>query len=581
MRDFANRKYLRAVRKYRKERRNKETVPFEERQFPIQISQSETNMSTSDLRSWPIFSLLKPDFVSQIHMVVVYGNLGNEALIVTKDKMVYALGNNIAGCLGTGDAHSTLYPKKVETLCGKDIKTFAYGSGPHVLALTKEGQVYSWGHNGYCELGNGTCNQGLTPTLVNMPNVSGSIFMKRIVDIACGSHHSVALTEEGEVYAWGQNSCGQVGSSISTNQGAPRQVNSNLAGKKVVNISCGQTSTMAVIENGEVFGWGYNGVGQLGIGNYVNQMTPCRVAALLGVVIVKVVCGYAHTLALTDEGKLYVWGGNSYGQLGIGNKTNACNPVMFKHQMGRVSDIAALHYNHISIAVGEGGCVYMWGHCRGQSITTPTATPFSNVHDALACYGSPSVMHQPLVLYVNEDSSLLECLGTAFDDPSTSDLTIQVENQPIHVHKAILKIRCSYFRTMFQHNWAENNQNVIEHDQFSYIVYKAFLKYLYTDVIDLPVEKALELLDLANAYCENNLKKHCIRMIKQGITVSNVAYLYSIAIEYNAEELEEFCFKFALNHMTAVTQTENFAKLDENTVKTFIINAGKAGAFKT
>lgn len=85
--------------------------------------------------------------------------------------------------------------------------------------------------------------------------------------------------------------------------------------------------------------------------------------------------------------------------------------------MGRVSDIAAMHYNHISIAVGEGGRVYMWGHCRGQSITTPTATPFSNVHDALACYGSPSVMHKPLVLHLNEESSILECLGTAFDDP--------------------------------------------------------------------------------------------------------------------------------------------------------------------
>ncbi|XP_011699349.1 PREDICTED: RCC1 and BTB domain-containing protein 1-like isoform X2 [Wasmannia auropunctata] len=538
-------------------------------------------MCTSDLRSWPIFSLLEPEFVSQIHMVVVYGNLGNEALIVTRDKMVYALGNNIAGCLGTGDAHSTLYPKKVEALCEKDIKTFAYGSGPHVLVLTKEGEVYSWGHNGYCELGNGTCNQGLTPTLVNMPTMNGGLGMKRIVDIACGSHHSVALTEDGEVYAWGQNNCGQVGSSISTNQGAPRQVNSNLAGKKVVYISCGQTSTMAVVENGEVYGWGYNGVGQLGIGNYVNQMTPCRVGSLIGTVIVKVACGYAHTLALTDEGKLYVWGGNSYGQLGIGNKTNACNPVMVSHEMGRVSDIAALHYNHISIAVGEGGRVYMWGHCRGQSITTPTATPFSNVHDALACYGSPSVMHKPLILHANEESGILECLETAFDDPTTSDLTIQVEGQCIHVHKAILKIRCPYFKTMFQHNWAENNKNVIEHDQFSYVVYKAFLKYLYTDVIDLPVEKALELLDLANAYCESNLKKHCIRMIKQGITVSNVAYLYSIAIEYSAEELEEFCFKFALNHMTAVTQTENFAKLDENTVKTFIIKAGKAGVFRT
>ena len=110
------------------------------------------------------------------------------------------------------------------------------------------------------------------------------------------------------------------------------------------------------------------------------------------------------------------------------------------------------------------------------------------------------------------------------------------------------------------------SDSVIEHDQFSYIVYKAFLKYLYTDVIDLPMEKALgkldtswavidlstfmieatsfvtELLDLANAYCESNLKKHCIWMIKQGITVSNVAYLYSIAIEYNEEVAKQLYY---------------------------------------
>lgn len=61
------------------------------------------------------------------------------------------------------------------------------------------GKVYSWGHNGYCELGNGTCNQGLTPILVNMPTLGAGLNMKRIVDIACGSHHSLVLTEDGEV----------------------------------------------------------------------------------------------------------------------------------------------------------------------------------------------------------------------------------------------------------------------------------------------------------------------------------------------------------------------------------------------
>lgn len=84
--------------------------------------------------------------------------------------------------------------------------------------------------------------------------------------------------------------------------------------------------------------------------------------------------------------------------------------------MGKVSDIAAVHCKHISIAIGEEGCVYIWGDCRGQSIAIPTVTTFSNMYDALACYGLPSVMHKPLILYNNEEPSVLECLGNSFDD---------------------------------------------------------------------------------------------------------------------------------------------------------------------
>lgn len=72
---------------------------------------------------------------------------------------------------------------------------------------------------------------------------------------------------------------------MNSNQGAPRKVNSILSEKKVVSITCGQTSSIALTDVGEVYGWGYNGVGQLGIGNYINQSSPCRVAALVGVVI--------------------------------------------------------------------------------------------------------------------------------------------------------------------------------------------------------------------------------------------------------------------------------------------------------
>ncbi|KAK7864423.1 hypothetical protein R5R35_000463 [Gryllus longicercus] len=529
-----------------------------------------------DLKNWTIFSLLEPEFVAKIKMACVFGNLGNEALIVTKDDEVLALGSNAAGCLGLGNLNSTLVPLRVDALCGKQIAGFAYGSGPHVLAYTEDGDLYTWGHNGYCELGNGSSNQCWVPSLVQ-----SMLTGKVVVEVACGSHHSLALTDDGEVYAWGQNNCGQVGSGMSANQSLPRRVNSVLSARRCITIACGQTSSIAVTDTGEVYGWGYNGNGQLGLGNNVNQLNPCRVGALAGVVVTRVACGYAHTLALTDVGALYAWGANSYGQLGTGTKTNANAPVLVASNVGRVVDVAATHLAHISAAMTQSFRVYMWGQCRGQSVSSPVATPFSSLHDVFACFASPSVMWQPVQVEQQVCERVADSMRQAFDDQSTSDLTIMVQDRSIHVHKAVLKIRCLHFRSMFQEHWQEDNQSVIQIDQFSHTVYRAFLQYLYTDEVNLSPESALELLVLASAYCETQLKHRCEQIIRQGITVENAAMLYATAIEYQAKELEEFCFKFFLNHMTAIIQSEGFSSLDEQTVKDFIRKAAKCGAFKS
>ncbi|CAL1267530.1 unnamed protein product [Larinioides sclopetarius] len=95
------------------------------------------------------------------------------------------------------------------------------------------------------------------------------------------------------------------------------------------------------------------------------------------------------------------------------------------------------------------------------------------------------------------------------------------------------------------------------------------------------VKMKKRLLDLANSFCEVQLKKHCECIIKHGITVENVAMLCAMAIKYCAKELEEFCFGFALNHLTAVNQTEAFNKLEEPTIKNFIVKAARHGALST
>uniref|UniRef100_A0A4W4HJS1 BTB domain-containing protein n=1 Tax=Electrophorus electricus TaxID=8005 RepID=A0A4W4HJS1_ELEEL len=382
------------------------------------------------------------------------------------------------------------------------------------------------------------------------------------------------------VFAWGYNNCGQVGSGSTANQPTPRRVSCCLQNKAVVSIACGQTSSMAVSDNGEVYCWGYNGNGQLGLGNNGNQLTPCRVAALQGLCVLQIASGYAHALALTDEGLLYSWGANTYGQLGTGNKINQLSPMKVMADKERIVEIAACHSTHTSAAKTQSGHVYMWGQCRGQSLTSPHLTHFPCTDDVFACFAAPGVTWRLLSIEHDGFLTVAQSLKKEFDSPETSDLKFSVDGKFIHVHKAVLKIRCEHFRSMFQSHWNEDMKEVIEIDQFSYPVYRSFLEFLYTDTVDLPPEDAIGLLDLATAYCENRLKRLCQHIIKRGISVENAFSLLSAAVRYDAEDLEEFCFKFCVNHLTEVTQTSAFWQIDGNLLKEFIRRASRCGAFK-
>ncbi|KAL3056110.1 hypothetical protein OYC64_018751 [Pagothenia borchgrevinki] len=528
-----------------------------------------------DVTKWPIFSMMGPQELSSIRKACVFGTSANEAVFITKDDEVYVIGLNCSSCLGTGDSQSSIVPKKLDFLSGRKVVSVSYGSGPHILLATEDGELFAWGHNGYSQLGNGTTNQGAAPLLV-----SASLMNKKVTEVACGSHHSMALTDSGEVYAWGYNNCGQVGSGSTANQPTPRRVSSCLQNKVAVGIVCGQTSSLAVLDNGEVYGWGYNGNGQLGLGNSGNQLTPCRLAALQGLCVQQIVSGYAHSLALTDEGLLFAWGANTYGQLGTGNKSNQLSPLLIMTEKERIVEVAACHSTHTSACKTQSGQVYMWGQCRGQSIVLPLLTHFTCTDDVFACFATPSVMWKLLSMEHDDFLTVAQSLKKQFDNPETADLKFCVDGKHICVHKAILKIRCEHFRTMFQSHWNEDMMEVIEIGHFSYPVYRSFLEFLYTDAVELPPEDAIGLLDLATSYCENRLKRLCQHIIKRGITVENAFSLLAAAVRYDAEDLEEFCFKFCVNHLTEVTQTAAFWQINGDLLKDFICRASRCGAFK-
>uniref|UniRef100_A0A8C1B7J0 Regulator of chromosome condensation (RCC1) and BTB (POZ) domain containing protein 1 n=1 Tax=Cyprinus carpio carpio TaxID=630221 RepID=A0A8C1B7J0_CYPCA len=491
-----------------------------------------------DVSKWPLFTLLSAQELASIRQACIFGASANEAIYITHDDEVYVLGLNCSNCLGTGDSQSTIVAKKLDCLTGKKLVSLSYGSGPHVLLATEEGELYAWGHNGYSQLGNGTTNQGVSPILVttNLQN-------KKVTEVACGSHHSLALTHEGEVFAWGYNNCGQVGSGSTANQPTPRKVSNCLQNKVMVSIACGQTSSMAVADNGEV----WDETNHL-YPSFLWKYAKCNVKVLLVL--------------------LYF---SLYNQL---------SPVQVMTEKERIVEIAACHSTHTSAAKTQSGQVYMWGQCRGQSIVLPHLTHFSSTDDVFACFATPSVMWRLLSMEHDDFLTVAQSLKKEFDNPETSDLKFSVDGKYIHVHKAVLKIRCEHFRSMFQSHWNEDMKEVIEIDQFSYPVYRSFLEFLYTDSVDLPPEDAIGLLDLATSYCENRLKKLCQHIIKRGITVENAFSLLSAAIRYDAEDLEEFCFKFCVNHLTEVTQTAAFWQIDGNMLKEFICRASHCGAFK-
>lgn len=178
------------------------------------------------LCNWHIISVLSDDFIQIINWVHVFGGSGNEVIISTQNDEIYVLGANVNCCLGMAKSCQVgLEPKRLDKLCGKseckkkrkkfmvekltnyifkltlficiylDISSISAGNGPHVLALTRNGDIYSWGHNGYGQLGHGD-----TSIHTRIPGIIGSTLSGvPIGEVACGAYHSMALSKNGKV----------------------------------------------------------------------------------------------------------------------------------------------------------------------------------------------------------------------------------------------------------------------------------------------------------------------------------------------------------------------------------------------
>jgi alpha-tubulin suppressor-like RCC1 family protein len=269
----------------------------------------------------------------------------------------------------------------------------------HSLALTSGGKLWVTGNNGVGQLGLGDTNNQTSFKLVTISSLTSGT---KIVSVAAGYYHSLALDSDGKIWVTGSNSYGELGLGNNTNQNKFQPITSgSIANAKIVSIAAGIDHSLALDNDGKIWATGWNIYGQLGLGNSgsgtnrnsfqlvaINGLTP-------GAKIVSIAAGYLHSLALDSEGKLWATGHNGYGQLSLSNySTTSFQSVTIKglapgakivsiaaglrHSLALDSDgkLWATGYNHDGeLGLGK----YSYTENEFQLVTISGTMPFAKV----------------------------------------------------------------------------------------------------------------------------------------------------------------------------------------------------------
>lgn len=189
----------------------------------------------------------------------------------------------------------------------------------HMLFLTKGGQVYAVGNNRYGQLGLGDDEYKPTPKKISQ------LAEEKVIQVSCGDDYTALVTDRGYLYVFGRNNIGQLGLGDDNDRNIPIRI-PGLENLVVTQVSCGSMHTIFTTDQGYVYAMGSGCYGQLGLGEYYRkQSVPIRIPHINN--IVQISCGEIHTALIDNQGDVYVFGYNYSGQLGVGDYENRNIPT--------------------------------------------------------------------------------------------------------------------------------------------------------------------------------------------------------------------------------------------------------------
>ncbi|KAL1519450.1 hypothetical protein AB1Y20_022972 [Prymnesium parvum] len=293
-------------------------------------------------------------FKSATLVSVVCGSRSTLALDL--DGRIFSWGKGEDGTLGTGVRGTAMRPRLVERLLRHPICAMAI-RGSHVLALEADGQVWAWGKNDDCQLGQA---DRISFESKAVPERIRSLIGVHINAIACGRTHSVALDDAGALWSWGSGDDGVLGHGDMLARREPSRC-AALAAERMVGVACGSRHTLALSAGGTLYSWGWGVYGQLGHGDVRSRHTPTPVVTLESYMISQLACGYRHSMVVSSSPMMtWAWGWGQHGQLGLGDWRDELLPQPLLSLAEVDVQKLCLGGRH-SLALCSDGRVYTWG----------------------------------------------------------------------------------------------------------------------------------------------------------------------------------------------------------------------------
>jgi len=568
-------------------------------------------------------------------------------------------------CVSTPEDDFNIFcptPILVEALQGTQVVKVACGDC-HCVAIGSGGEVVTWGSARWGLAGNYITHPHHTdaggdqfsrdaenpqdifqPRPVTVQALSGM----HVVQVACGRSHTLVVTEDGEVYGWGIARCGIMGACprAGTYSGGATQTHSaslqegeggflyesdgdsypvpyqpvptliaGLAGKKIIQVACGDSHNLALSSRGLVHSWGDLALGCLGHplpeepGYYFQEDEdgsmfcnhPTLVHGLAGHAIVQVACGEFHSLAVSSGGRVFAWGLARHGLLGCPDvdlllppsdqggppEDDRFQPVPVEVPLGKHlsegEERASLALSPLQVAAGAFASLVVLqeraarnlgahlGSLRTSGLLADVV--FVVTRQQNSCPHLHQCRHSSEGKKVGlsdwgEGKRLLPGEGLCCQEEEEVASQVEETSVMFQAHQAILAARSQYWAAQFTSELKDSQPTdgilKLKVYQCSATVFDTVLNWVYTDTVDLDllgITGVLDMLQFSNMHLLDALQERCAEWLVGHLAVDNVAALWERSLRVQATALEAACTSFMVEHFVDVREHPNFMEV--------------------